>query len=112
LDYLYYADGEAWVVGATFGGPRVGIVNFERKRCPYQVTAGTWRHSVNGKLERDSGIALTCVDPAGVAGADTDVAETVIMPVFIDFNKSMRSISVPINGILILGKHDRCKYVC
>ena len=38
LDYLYYADGEAWVVGATFGGPRVGIVNFERKRCPYQVS--------------------------------------------------------------------------
>jgi hypothetical protein len=37
LDYLYYADGEAWVVGATFGGPRVGIVNFERKICPYQV---------------------------------------------------------------------------
>ena len=51
-------------MGATFGGPRVGIVNFERKVCPYQVTPGTWRHSVNGKLERDSGILLKCVDPA------------------------------------------------
>ncbi len=68
LDYLYYADGEAWVVGATFGGPRVGIVNFERKVCPYQVTPGTWRHSVNGKLERDSGIVLKCVDRVAEAG--------------------------------------------
>ena len=78
LDYLYYADGEAWVVGATFGGPRVGIVNFERKVCPYQVTAGTWRHSVNGKLERDSGIVLKCLDPAAAAeAADGEAAETV-----------------------------------
>jgi len=50
-------------VGATFGGPRVGIVNFDRKRCPYGVAPGTWRHSVNGKLELDQGIAITCVDP-------------------------------------------------
>ena len=30
LDYLYYADGDAWVIGATFGGSRVGVVNFDK----------------------------------------------------------------------------------
>ena len=65
------------MVGATFGGPRVGIVNFERKVCPYQVTSGTWRHSVNGKLERDSGIVLKCLDPAAAGEPADGDAETV-----------------------------------
>ena len=73
---MYYADGEAWVVGATFGGPRVGIVNFERKPCPYQVTPQSWRHSVNGKLERDPGIVLKCVDPMATESQEVD-AESV-----------------------------------
>ena len=30
LDYLFYAEGEAWVIGAMFGGARVGIVNFDK----------------------------------------------------------------------------------
>ena len=29
LDYLYYAEGEAWVIGATFGGSRVGVTSNE-----------------------------------------------------------------------------------
>ena len=62
LDYLYYADGEAWVIGATFGGSRVGIVNFDKQSCPY-VIRSTWRHSVSGKLEKDPGIVMTCTDP-------------------------------------------------
>ena len=61
LDYLYYADGDAWVIGATFGGSRVGVVNFDKTTCPY-VIQSVWRHSVGGKLEKDPGITLTCTD--------------------------------------------------
>ena len=44
LDYLFYAEGEAWVIGAMFGGARVGIVNFDKHPCPYQLKS-LWRHS-------------------------------------------------------------------
>ena len=46
LDYLFYAEGEAWVIGAMFGGARVGIVNFDKHPCPYQLKS-LWRHSGN-----------------------------------------------------------------
>ena len=46
LDYLYYAEGDAWVIGATFGGSRVGVVNFDKQSCPY-VIRSIWRHSVS-----------------------------------------------------------------
>jgi hypothetical protein len=65
LDYLYYAEGDAWVIGATFGGSRVGVVNFDKRTCPYVIT-DVWRHSVGGKLEKDPGILLTCTDPRPV----------------------------------------------
>ena len=68
LDYLYYAEGEAWVIGATFGGSRVGVVNFDKQTCPYLIRS-TWRHSVGGKLEKDSGIILTCTDPRPILKA-------------------------------------------
>ena len=44
LDYLFYAEGEAWVIGAMFGGARVGIVNFDKHPCPYELKS-LWRHS-------------------------------------------------------------------
>ena len=84
---MYYADGEAWVVGATFGGPRVGIVNFERKPCPYQVSPQSWRHSVNGKLERDQGIVLKCVDPMAT---ESQEAETESVTYFFFYVDSVR----------------------
>ena len=59
LDYLFYAEGEAWVIGAMFGGARVGIVNFDKSSCPYQLKS-FWRHSVRGKLEKDPGILMAC----------------------------------------------------
>ena len=70
LDYLYYADGDAWVIGATFGGSRVGVVNFDKTICPY-VIQSIWRHSVGGKLEKDPGIALTCTDPRPILNVKT-----------------------------------------
>ena len=49
LDYLFYAEGEAWVIGAMFGGARVGIVNFDKHPCPYQLKS-LWRHSGNYRV--------------------------------------------------------------
>ena len=59
LDYLYYADGNAWVVGAKFGGSRVGIVNFDKSYCPYSLRK-LWKHSVSGELRIDESLTLEC----------------------------------------------------
>ena len=56
------------VIGATFGGSRVGVVNFDKQSCPYLIRS-TWRHSVGGKLEKDPGIILTCTDPRPILKA-------------------------------------------
>ena len=45
-----------------FGGARVGIVNFDKNTCPYRLQS-SWRHSVRGKLEKDTGIAMACAKP-------------------------------------------------
>ena len=45
-----------------FGGARVGIVNFDKNTCPYRLQS-SWRHSVRGKLEKDTGIAMACANP-------------------------------------------------
>ena len=55
-------EGEAWVIGAMFGGARVGIVNFDKSTCPYRLKS-QWRHSVRGKLEKDPGITMVCAKP-------------------------------------------------
>ena len=76
LDYLYYAEGDAWVIGATFGGSRVGIVNFDKNSCPY-VIRSTWRHSVGGKLEKDPGIVVTCTDPRPILKVKTQEEQSI-----------------------------------
>ena len=45
-----------------FGGARVGIVNFDKNTCPYRLHS-SWRHSVRGKLEKDTGIVMACANP-------------------------------------------------
>ena len=45
-----------------FGGARVGIVNFDKNTCPYRLQS-SWRHSVRGKLEKDTGIVMACANP-------------------------------------------------
>ena len=57
LDYLFYAEGEAWVIGAMFGGARVGIVNFDKHPCPYELKS-LWRHS--GKQFNE--LRMDCID--------------------------------------------------
>ena len=50
------------MIGAMFGGARVGIVNFDKTTCPYRLKSH-WRHSVRGKLEKDPGITMVCAKP-------------------------------------------------
>ncbi|TRY80119.1 hypothetical protein TCAL_14827 [Tigriopus californicus] len=66
LDFLFFAEGNAWVIGAQFGGSRVGIVNFDRNSCPYNLTS-FWRHSVSGQLQVDESLTLECNDELTLA---------------------------------------------
>ena len=48
-------DGVTHLVSRQFGGSRVGIVNFDRGSCPYNLSLH-WRHSVGGKLQTDESL--------------------------------------------------------
>ena len=104
LDYLYYADGDAWVIGATFGGSRVGVVNFDKTICPY-VIQSIWRHSVGGKLEKDPGIALTCTDPRPILNVKTP-QDLVPAP---SLNTASASISI-MNYKILIKESNRLSY--
>ena len=58
-EYLFQAQGQAWAIGATPGGLRVGVIAFSNTSCPYKVEAG-WQHSTRGKLDVDPGLTVTC----------------------------------------------------
>ena len=88
LDFLFFAEGNAWVIGAKFGGSRVGVVNFDRGQCPYNLTSH-WRHSVGGKLQVDESLGLSCSnqlydfsprDPNDFIGTSTQRPATAATP--------------------------------
>ena len=51
--------GQAWAIGASIGGLRVGIINFSNQTCPYKVDS-TWKYSTQGKLDDDESLAVVC----------------------------------------------------
>ena len=59
LEYLFHAHGQAWAIGATIGGLRVGIINFSNQTCPYKVDS-TWKYSTQGKLGDDESLKVVC----------------------------------------------------
>ena len=59
LEYLFHAHGQAWAIGASIGGLRVGIINFSNQTCPYKVDS-TWKYSTQGKLDDDESLAVVC----------------------------------------------------
>ena len=59
LEYLFHAHGQAWAIGATIGGLRVGIINFSNQTCPYKVDT-TWKYSTQGKLDEDESLQVVC----------------------------------------------------
>ena len=59
LEYLFHAHGQAWAIGASIGGLRVGIINFSNQTCPYKVDS-TWKYSTQGKLEDDESLSVVC----------------------------------------------------
>ena len=59
LEYLFHAHGQAWAIGASIGGLRVGIINFSNQTCPYKVDS-TWKYSTQGKLDDDESLSVVC----------------------------------------------------
>ena len=51
--------GQAWAIGASIGGLRVGIINFSNQTCPYKVDS-TWKYSTQGKLDDDESLSVVC----------------------------------------------------
>lgn len=37
LEYLFLAHNQAWAIGASPGGLRVGVISFSNTSCPYKV---------------------------------------------------------------------------
>ena len=58
-EYLFRAHGQAWAIGATPGGLRVGIIAFSNSSCPYRV-GEEWQHSTRGQLDMDPGLKVEC----------------------------------------------------
>ena len=59
-EYLFRAHGQAWAIGATPGGLRVGIIAFSNSSCPYRV-GEEWQHSTRGQLDMDPGLRVECL---------------------------------------------------
>lgn len=79
LDFLFFAEGNAWVIGAQFGGSRVGIVNFDRNSCPYNLTS-FWRHSVAGQLQVDESLTLECNDELALGLPSAPEIQQIVGP--------------------------------
>ena len=59
-EYLFRAHGQAWAIGASPGGLRVGIIAFSNSTCPYRV-GEKWQHSTRGQLDMDPGLRVECL---------------------------------------------------